>query len=387
MALATLVGATTLSAHHGNDAEHKPAHKTIFAKDGAANHWFIELGDYATFLQAGQNNSTAFGDRLSYVNPTLSVGRWFSPYFATRLNLQGGELKENFDFGAFGRQQAKHKYVNGSLDFMFDVVNYFAPYKENRFFHLIPFVGVGAGYRFDPSNTTIYTGDEATRFSPLANVGLQLKFRLAKRIDFNLEGKLTANDYRLISYVRVDDAGKGEATTVRGGYLGSLGASLTFHLGKKKEFTPVVAQDDALIASLNSTLSALRAENAELAKRPTHCPEVEAPQVAGVAVGNVVYFRLNSAVVDANQMINIRNIAEYAKNNTETITLVGHADRQTGTPDYNYKLSQRRAEAVKKILVEKYGISADRIKASWEGDRVQPYAENVWNRVVIMNAE
>ena len=86
-------------------------------------------------------------------------------------------------------------------------------------------------------------------------------------------------------------------------------------------------------------------------------------------------------------MINIRNIAEYAKNNTETITLVGYADRQTGTPDYNYKLSERRAEAVKKILVEKYGISADRIKASWEGDRQQPYAENVWNRIVIMNAE
>lgn len=380
MALATLVGATSLSAQYGNQAEQKPAHKTIFAKDGVQNHWFIELGNYATFLQAGQNNSTAFGDRLSYVNPTLSVGRWLSPYFATRLNLQGGQFKEHFQ-GSSAMIQGKHKYVNGSLDFMFDVVNYFAPYKENRFFHIIPFVGVGAGYRFDADcGCVLLDSKDETRLTPLANVGLQLKFRLAKRVDLNLEGKMTANDYRLRSYA--------EGTEVRGGYLGSLGASLTFHLGKKKEFTPVTLQDDALISSLNSTLSALRAENAELSKRPVDCPEVvEAPQVAGVAVGNVVYFRLNSAVVDANQMINIRNIAEYAKNNTETITLVGHADRQTGTAEYNYKLSQRRAEAVKKILVEKYGISADRIKASWEGDRVQPYAENVWNRVVIMNAE
>lgn len=384
MALATLVGATSLSAHHGNDAEHKPAHKTIFAKDGVQNHWFIELGNYATFLQAGQNNSTAFGDRLSYVNPTLSVGRWLSPYFATRLNLQGGQFKEHFQ-GSSAMIQGKHKYVNGSLDFMFDVVNYFAPYKENRFFHIIPFVGVGAGYRFDADcGCVLLNSKEENRLTPLANVGLQLKFRLAKRIDLNLEGKMTANDYRLRSYAENTVDG----SEVRGGYLGSLGASLTFHLGKKKEFTAITPQDDALIASLNSTLSALRAENAELSKRPVDCPEVvEAPEVAGVAVGNVVYFRLNSAVVDANQMINIRNIAEYAKNNTETITLVGHADRQTGTAEYNYKLSQRRAEAVKKILVEKYGISADRIKASWEGDRVQPYAENVWNRVVIMNAE
>lgn len=372
MALAALMGTTALSAQT-NDT--KPAHKTVFAKDGASSHWFIELGDYATFLQGGTNNNTAFGDRLSYVNPTLSVGRWHRPYFATRLNLQGGQLKEFIHAGAVSTQ-AKHTYLNGSLDFMFDVVNYFAPYKENRFFHVIPFVGVGASNIFE----TELAGAKSTdgHLSAMALAGLQLKFRLAKRVDLNLEGKIAATDHELPSYA--------EGTEVRGGYLGSLGASLTFHLGKK-EFTPVVPQDDALIKSLNDQLNALRAENAELSKRPADCPEVEAPQVAGVAVGNVVYFRLNSAVVDANQMINIRNIAEYAKNNTETITLVGHADRQTGTPDYNYKLSERRAEAVKKILVERFGISADRIKTSWEGDRVQPYAENVWNRVVIMNAE
>lgn len=376
LALASLMGTVAVNAQN-NDT--KPAHKTVFAKDGAGSHFFIEVGDYATFLQAGTNNSTAFGDRLSFLNPTLSVGRWHRPYFATRLNLQGGQFKDHFPLTTFGTVQGKYTYLNGSLDFMFDVINYFAPYKENRFFHIIPFVGVGAGYIFDAElgNTGIAT-DELKRVSPLATAGLQLKFRVTKCIDFNLEGKVTANDYRVPSYAEGDE--------VRGGYLGSLGASLTFHLGKKA-FTPIKPQDDALVASLNNQINALRAENAELAKRPVDCPEVEAPQVAGVAVGNVVYFRLNSAVVDPNQMINIRNIAEYAKNNTETITLVGHADRQTGTPEYNYKLSERRAEAVKKVLVEKFGISADRIKTSWEGDRVQPYAENVWNRVVIMNAE
>lgn len=380
MALSALtLGSVAVNAQT-NDT--KPAHKTVFAKDGAGSHWFVELGNYATFLQAGQNNDTDFADRLSYLNPTLSVGRWHRPYFATRLNLQGGQLKEHFnDLGYL--VQGKHTYVNGSLDFMFDVVNYFAPYKENRFFHIIPFVGVGAGYRFaseftSAGKTLNSTGYDETRLTPLANAGLQLKFRLAKRVDLNLEGKVTANDYRLISYE--------EGSEVRGGFLGSVGASLTFHLGKK-EFTPIVPQDDALIASLNKTLGELRAENAELSKRPVDCPDVPAPQVAGVAVGNVVYFRLDSDKVDPNQLINIRNIAEYAKNNTETITLVGYADRQTGTPEYNYKLSQRRAESVKKVLVEKYGISADRIKTSWEGDRVQPYAENVWNRIVIMNAE
>ena len=50
-------------------------------------------------------------------------------------------------------------------------------------------------------------------------------------------------------------------------------------------------------------------------------------------------------------------------------------------------LSKRRAEAVADILVKKYGISRDRLKIDWKGDTVQPYAENVWNRIVLMSAE
>lgn len=371
-ALLAFTAGTALSAQ--NEAT-LPARKTVYQKDGALSHWFIEVGDYATFLQAGANNSTAFGERLSYLNPTLSLGKWHNPYFATRLNLQGGELKEHYGMPS---KQAKHNYLNGSLDFMFDVLNYFSPYNEARTFHIIPFVGVGAGCHFDSKyGKNFDCANKQNRISPLANVGLQLKMRLAKRVDLNLEGKMTANDYRLMSYL--------EDKEVRGGFLGSLGASLTFHLGKK-EFTPIARQDEGLIAGLNDRLAALQAENAELAKRPVDCPEaVESVQIPGISVGSVVYFRLNSDKVDPNQMINIRNMAEFAKNNTETLTLVGYADRETGTSEYNYKLSQRRAEAVKKVLVEQFGISADRIKTSWEGDRIQPYATNVWNRVVIMD--
>ena len=143
----------------------------------------------------------------------------------------------------------------------------------------------------------------------------------------------------------------------------------------------------ALIASLNDEINALRAENAELAKRPVNCPDVEIPAPMTKIVGNVIYFRINSAVIDKNQVINVYNIAEYAKSNTETITLVGYADRQTGNPAYNLALSKRRAEAVADMLIKKYGISSDRIKIDWKGDTVQPYAENVWNRIVLMSAE
>ena len=390
MALASLVGATALNAQENTSV---PARKAHFAKDGAKSHWFLEIGDAASFQFSGMNYYD-FGrkDGINLVNPSLALGKWHNPYFATRAKLTYGNLTDRFNVTTGKTKtgyEATHKYAMGQVDFMFDVVNYFSEYKENRFFHLIPFLSVGAATQVGTDFPQGFQGPLPAegKNSALAGGGLQLKFRLAKCVDLNLEAQVLANNFRTtseLSPIKNDEADK--SVVYERSFLGTAGASLTFHLGKK-EFTQLKAQDNDLIASLNKQLNSLRAENAELSKRPVDCPEAPAAQVAGIAVGNVVYFRLNSAVVDPNQLINIRNIAEYAKNNTETITLVGYADRQTGTPDYNYKLSERRAEAVKKILVEKYGISADRIKASWEGDRQQPYAENVWNRIVIMNAE
>jgi outer membrane protein OmpA-like peptidoglycan-associated protein len=99
----------------------------------------------------------------------------------------------------------------------------------------------------------------------------------------------------------------------------------------------------------------------------------------------VVYFRLNSAVIDKNQEINIFNTAEFAKKNGSPIKLTGYADRKTGNPDYNKGISERRARVVAKRLIDKYGISSNNISIEWKGDEIQPYSENAWNRVVIMN--
>ena len=377
------LAALAASALQAQEPAQKPAYKTSFVKDGKA-HWFLEVGDAATISLAGNNRDVNFTDRVSLLNPSLAIGRWSTPAFGMRLSLQGGKT---FDYARPAGLWAAATTTNGYLrhdvtygfaqyDFLFDLVNYFAPYKENRFFHIIPFLGVGLGYKHEVE--AINVKDKSHRFSPLADAGLQLKFRLARFVDFNLEGKVTASDLRLPS----------QEDHVKSGtdFIAQAGASLTFHLGRKA-FEAITPNDEALIADLNGQINALRAENAELAKRPVRCPDVEIPVVDSKVIGNVIYFRLNSAVVDKNQMINVYNIAEYAKSNTETITLVGYADRQTGNPNYNMALSKRRAEAVADILVKKYGISRDRLKIDWKGDTVQPYAENVWNRIVLMSAE
>lgn len=48
--------------------------------------------------------------------------------------------------------------------------------------------------------------------------------------------------------------------------------------------------------------------------------------------------------------------------------------------------SEKRARAVAKELIDKYGISSSQITIEWKVLTVQPYNENNWNRVVIMSA-
>ena len=49
-------------------------------------------------------------------------------------------------------------------------------------------------------------------------------------------------------------------------------------------------------------------------------------------------------------------------------------------------LSEKRAKAVAKELIEKYGVNSNQISIEWRGSDEQPYSENNWNRVVIMSA-
>ena len=99
-----------------------------------------------------------------------------------------------------------------------------------------------------------------------------------------------------------------------------------------------------------------------------------------------VRFSLNSSKITDTEMVNVYNIAEWMKANPEqNVAIVGYADKDTGTSDYNMGLSKRRAQAVFDTLVNKYGINPDRLAMQAEGSNVQPYDVNNWNRIVIFN--
>jgi len=93
------------------------------------------------------------------------------------------------------------------------------------------------------------------------------------------------------------------------------------------------------------------------------------PAIQKVAIQAEVLFDFNKAVVkDAGKRILDSDVVEKMKSNpqVELLLITGHADR-LGGEQYNQKLSERRAEAVKRYLVSQ-GIEEQRLHTAGKGE-------------------
>ena len=96
----------------------------------------------------------------------------------------------------------------------------------------------------------------------------------------------------------------------------------------------------------------------------------------------LVHFPVNKTGITADQRANVERIASYLKSHPEaTCVIKGYASPE-GPADNNIKLANGRADSVKDMLVNKYGIAANRIKAEGQGIS-NMFDELSWNRVSI----
>ncbi|ROM53314.1 porin [Pseudomonas poae] len=110
------------------------------------------------------------------------------------------------------------------------------------------------------------------------------------------------------------------------------------------------------------------------APAPEPTPEPEAPVAQVVRVELDVKFDFDKAVVKPNSYADVKNLADFMKQYPNTTTVVeGHTD-SVGPDAYNQKLSQRRADAVKQVLV-KDGIAPNRVSSVGYG-KSRPVADN-----------
>jgi len=104
--------------------------------------------------------------------------------------------------------------------------------------------------------------------------------------------------------------------------------------------------------------------------------EVEVEPVAeAVRVELDVKFDFDSAVVKPDSYQDIRDLADFMQEYRQTSTVVEGYTDSVGTEAYNLRLSERRANAVRDVLVNQLGLAPSRVEAVGYGE-ADPIADN-----------
>jgi OOP family OmpA-OmpF porin len=115
---------------------------------------------------------------------------------------------------------------------------------------------------------------------------------------------------------------------------------------------------------------------AQAAPEPMPEPVAVAEEPAQVVrVELDVKFDFDKAQVKEESYGDIKNLADFMNQYPQTSTTVeGHTD-SVGTDTYNQQLSEKRASAVREVLVNQYGVEGQRVNAAGYGE-TQPVADN-----------
>lgn len=286
-----------------------------------------------------------------------------------------------------------HQYVG--VFGAFNLMNAFAGYTgAPRLFELEVVGGTGWLHAYYPHTSGKDGNSWATK------VGMNFNFNLGESKAWTLAFK-PAYLWNMNGNPRPNILGYEARYDSNFGYL-ELEAGITYHFGNSNgthHFTVVRPYDQSEIDALNAQINALRgeleasgannaallAQIADLQAQLDACnrrPPVVEKVVKDLNNIRYVFFNCGSAYVQPNQQPNIAMVADQLKENTNaTVTVKGYASKD-GSAAFNRKLAERRAEAVKKELVKRYGIASDRVKA--EGMGVGDlFQENSWNRVSV----
>jgi type VI secretion system ompA/motB len=101
----------------------------------------------------------------------------------------------------------------------------------------------------------------------------------------------------------------------------------------------------------------------------------EAPKNLTIVLDEkALHFDFNKSDVKEDFFELLKNLKEFVEENNYEVTIVGHTD-SVGSNQYNFKLSRKRAEAVKAKLLE-FGLAEDRIVGIEAMGEEEPIASN-----------
>ena len=175
-------------------------------------------------------------------------------------------------------------------------------------------------------------------------------YRVARNVGLQLYGGITC-----LTGDRFDNIPKYHH---KSNLIYEAGLKLSYHFGKKDKAAPVV-EEASVIAEPEPQPVVEKAQPVV----ETAAVEEKKPEVVETAPTDLptIYFANNSSRLTQKEADKLDAVAEMMKAQPDvTLNIVGHASN-TGSEDYNLRLTQRRANTVKMLLVRR-GIDGSRLK-------------------------
>lgn len=313
-------------------------------------HWYLQLNGGAQYTLG----EASFSKLLS-PNAQIGVGYNFNPVLGVRVSANGWQSKG----GWCDDTNYKWNYVAPQVDLTLNLSNAISGFNPKRIVDVSLFAGGVCNIAWNNAEANALKNDykisylwDGTKVRPFGRFGLDVDFKVAKRVAINLEAAANVGGDK---------------------YNSKKGSNADWY------FNGLLGVKIALGNTYNKVAPAVYVP--EPKPEPTPEPKPVVKKVTEKSIN--VFFKIRSSEINDVENIKVQELVAFLKENpTAKVSVTGYADAGTGNPRINMKYSQDRAKAVAQALIDA-GISADRITSDAKGDTVQPFAENDANRVCI----
>jgi len=378
------------------------AQRTTVTANKAQDNWYVGI-NAGVATPMSKYSFDAAGDKkagfFKGITPEfgIRVGKNLTTVFGLALDVDAYFANKQKGMYGKGKSMVGSKtFINGTaFDLMttWNLMNAFAGYQgQPRTFEVIALVGGG------------YTRDWARKEG---GINAKAAIDFAMNLGADKEWQVYLEPYAMLANGWANPFRKSQPAfenekKLNGMFGLKAGVNYKFACSNgTHNFAVEQLRDQAEIDGLNARINGLRGELdgkdaalaakdrqiADLQKALDECnakPKYVKPETA-TNLQPTVLFRQGKSTIDAAQYAPIELIAQYMKNHPDAkIEIKGYASPE-GKAEFNQKLSQARAEAVKNALVKKYKIAADRLTTKGMGATNKLFEQVEFNRVATFN--
>ena len=331
-------------------------------------HWYIKAQGGAAYDVGEAKFSQLLSPGLQ-----IAMGYKFNEYFGLRGSVSGLWARNRY---SYPETKYEWNFIQPAIEAEFDLTQLFLGRNPERLHSVYAFAGVGAAFAFNnddavDANKAYYEKKYYTiqnysltrapfeklwndsRWNPVVRAGIGYDYRVADEISIGAEVNANMLPDHFNSKLGKRDNKDWHFNALIG---------IKFNFGHSHGRTEPIYENVPVTPPAETF--------------------VDVP-VEQISFNVNIYFVINQSIIRANQMAKLSRLLQYLDEHPKAfVRLSGYADKETGNPTINMRLSIERSQAVSKYLQDA-GIAEWRIRRFAKGDRVQPFDIPEENRVCI----